>query len=84
MWKLEGMMFFLEKNVYFKMPEKWQKICKTWVFLADKIECEIFALKALQIHSAINKTDPGDKLCRAGSGGGGRNFFEVLWGIIFS
>ena len=54
-----------EKYVCSKIPEKWQKDCKTWVFAPGyKKECEIFALRALQIYSAIKKTDPGDKLCR--------------------
>ena len=54
-----------EKYVCSKIPEKWQKDCKTWVFAPGyKKECEIFSLRALQIYSAIKKTDPGDKLCR--------------------
>ena len=79
----EGAMFFLGKYVYSQIPEKWQKkSCKTCLgahFWHPKKRYEIFAARVLQIHFAIKKTDPGDKLCRAGSKEVGI-FFKLLWG----
>ena len=59
-------MFFLGKSMFVqKYRRNGKKIVKRGCSrLAYKKECEIFALGALQIYSAIKKTDPGDKLCR--------------------
>ena len=83
----EGAMFFLGKYVYSQIPEKWQKIVVThaWVFTPGTNKevriCEIFAARVLQIHFAIKKTDPGDKLCRAALPcRRSEFFFKLLWG----
>ena len=47
----------------------------------QKERCEIFAARVLQIHFAIEETDPGDKLCRAVMARRRSEFFfKLLWG----